>query len=62
MSKRGQNKRLDPPVIGTETLTVAAKNGVSMVVVEAGGVILADRDECLATAKRLKISLFGVSG
>ena len=62
MSKHGQNKRLDPPVIGTETLTLAAENGVTMVVVEAGGVILADRDECLATARRLKMSLFGLTG
>ena len=60
-SKLGQNKRLDPPVIGTETLAIAAEHGITMIAIEAGGVILADRDQCLEEAKRLGISLIGVS-
>ncbi|MDA8675880.1 UDP-2,3-diacylglucosamine diphosphatase LpxI [Alphaproteobacteria bacterium] len=62
MSKRGQNKQLDPPVIGAETITLAAKQGVTMIAIETGAVILADRDDCLATAKRLGVSLIGVKG
>ncbi len=62
MLKRGQNKRLDPPVIGAETITLAARQGVTMIAIETGGVILADRDDCLATAKRLGVSLIGVKG
>ena len=62
MSKRGQNKQLDPPVIGAETVKLAAKQGVTMIAIETGAVILADRDDCLATAKRLGVSLIGVKG
>jgi hypothetical protein len=33
-----------------------------MIAIEIDGVILADHDDCLATAKRLGVSLIGVKG
>lgn len=62
MTKRGQNKKLDPPVIGEETITIAAETGITIIVVEAGGVILADRNHCLSLAEELGITLIGVNG
>ena len=60
MMKSGQNRHLDPPVVGAGTLARAGRAGVSVVAVEAGRVLLADPEEACSEADRLGISLVGV--
>ena len=61
MMKRGQNRHLDPPVVGAATMERAGQAGVTVVAVEAGGVLIADPDESFRAADRLGISLVGVA-
>lgn len=61
MMKSRQHRHLDPPVIGAVTLGKAAESGVSIVAVEAGGVLIADPEATLPEATRLGISLVGIS-
>ena len=61
MPKSSQHRHLDPPVVGAATLAKAAKAGVGVVAVEAGGVLFADPDAIRAEAERLGVSLVGVS-
>ena len=42
MSKSGQDLRLDMPVIGCNTIRLAANSGLSLLAVEEGAVLLAD--------------------
>lgn len=60
MMKKDQHRHLDPPVIGSATIAQAAKAGISVVAVEAGGVILADPEATLARATADSISLIGI--
>lgn len=39
--KSGQDTRLDLPVFGADTITVAASSGIDVIALEAGGVLLA---------------------
>ncbi len=48
--KPGQDRRADLPTIGPGTLRAAAGAGLRGVVIEAGGVMLLDRDEAVAVA------------
>lgn len=48
--KPGQDRRLDLPVIGPGTVAAAARAGLAGIVVEAGGVMVLDRDATLAAA------------
>ena len=50
--KPGQDRRIDLPTIGPETIMGAAKAGLDGVVIEAGGVLLLDREATLADAER----------
>lgn len=43
--KRGQERRIDLPVIGPGTVTRAAAAGLAGIVIEAGGVMVVERDE-----------------
>ena len=45
--KSGQDTRLDIPVVGEETLRLAAASGVRVLALEAGGVMLASAPETL---------------
>ena len=45
--KSGQDTRLDMPVIGQDTLRLAAESGIGVVALEAGGVLLAGSPESL---------------
>jgi DUF1009 family protein len=47
LPKRGQDMRLDPPVIGPATIANAAAAGLRGVAIEAGGTAIADRAEAL---------------
>jgi UDP-2,3-diacylglucosamine hydrolase len=60
VSKPDQDMRFDVPVIGPETITVAAEAGVDVIAVEAGRSLLLDRAEVLARCERLKVTLLGV--
>lgn len=48
--KPGQDRRVDLPTIGPETVSGAARAGLAGIVIEAGGVQLLDRDEAVARA------------
>lgn len=48
--KPGQDRRVDLPTIGPDTVTQAAAAGLAGIAFQAGGVILLDRAECVARA------------
>lgn len=48
--KRGQDRRVDLPVIGTHTIEAAREARLGAVVVEAGGVIVLRREACAQLA------------
>ncbi len=48
--KLGQDRRVDLPVIGAATVVCAARAGLAGIAVEAGGVMLLDRDRIVAEA------------
>lgn len=48
--KEGQDRRADLPVIGPETVARAAEARLGAVVVEAGGVMVLEREECVRLA------------
>ena len=50
--KRGQDRRIDLPAIGPETVRMASRARLGGVVVEAGGVLVIDPDETIAAADR----------
>jgi DUF1009 family protein len=60
VSKPNQDLRFDVPVIGEQTVETVARAGLRGIVVEAGAVLLLDREQVCASAERNKISLFGV--
>ena len=49
-SKPGQDLRIDMPAIGPDTVDQAASAGLSGICLEAGGVIVLDRDEVVRRA------------
>ncbi|AZV78342.1 LpxI family protein [Parasedimentitalea marina] len=56
--KLAQDRRADLPTIGPATVEMAAKAGLSGIVLEAGGVIVLAQDEVIATADRLGLFLW----
>ena len=59
VTKPNQDMRFDVPVIGPETLRVAAEAKVRAIAVEAGRTLLLEKAALNELAERLKISLFG---
>ena len=59
VSKPNQDSRFDVPVIGVETLRIAAEANVRVVAVEAGGTLLLEKEELVAFAKSSGVSVFG---
>jgi UDP-2,3-diacylglucosamine hydrolase len=59
VTKPGQDMRFDVPVIGTETLRIAAEAKVRAVAVEAGRTLLLEKAALIDLAERSGISLFG---
>ncbi|MEO6871221.1 MAG: UDP-2,3-diacylglucosamine diphosphatase LpxI, partial [Chthoniobacterales bacterium] len=59
VTKPNQDMRFDVPVIGTETLRIAAEAKVRVIAVEAGRTLLLEKAALTDLAERLKISLFG---
>jgi len=61
MRKPDQDDRLDPPVIGATTLIRAADAGISIIAVEAGGVLIAEEDEVKAIAAARGLTIAGIA-
>jgi UDP-2,3-diacylglucosamine hydrolase len=59
VTKPGQDRRFDMPVIGTETVRVAADAKVRAIAVEAGHTLLLEKAALVDLAERAKISLVG---
>lgn len=59
--KPGQDRRIDQPTIGPQTLDLVVKAGLGGIVVEAGGVIMLDRAALTEQANRLGIFLWSRS-
>ena len=57
--KPHQDRRLDLPTVGPETLETMAAAGLKTLGLEAGCLIL-DREEFIATATRLKVTIVGL--
>ena len=60
MLKSSQDKALDPPGFGVDTVAIAVAAGIHHIAIEAGGVILIDKDATLVKAKALGVSIFGI--
>lgn len=61
VTKPNQDLRFDVPVIGGQTLEVAAAAGLRGLVAEAGGVLFLDLPELKAQADRLKLAIQGIA-
>lgn len=60
VSKPSQDMRFDVPVIGVETIRIAADARVSVIAAEAGRTLLLDRKAVAEAADRAGISIVGV--
>jgi UDP-2,3-diacylglucosamine hydrolase len=59
LAKRNQDMRFDVPVIGTETISVAAEAKIRVIALEAGRTLLLEKAEVIRGARIAKISVFG---
>ena len=57
VAKPNQDMRFDVPVIGVETIRIAAEARVRVIAVEAGKTLLLERDTIIDLANRSKISI-----
>ncbi len=57
VAKPNQDMRFDVPVIGIETIRIAADANVRVIAIEAGKTLLLERDAIIDIANRSKISL-----
>jgi len=57
VSKPNQDMRFDVPVIGVETVRIAAESGVGVIAVEAGKTLLLERDAVIALANGSNMSV-----
>ena len=57
VAKPDQDMRFDVPVIGVETVRVAAEANLRVIAVEAGKTLLLERDTIVDLADRSKISI-----
>ena len=57
VAKPNQDVRFDVPVIGVETISVAADAKLRVIAVEAGKTLLLERDDVVDLANRAKISI-----
>ena len=56
-----QDMRFDLPIMGPQTIAVAAAAGVACLAVEAGKTILLDKDTVIANANHARLSLVGIT-
>ena len=59
VAKPNQDMRFDVPVIGRETISVAAEAKVRVIALEAGRTLLLEKQDVILAAQNAKISLFG---
>jgi DUF1009 family protein len=59
VAKPNQDMRFDVPVIGVETVRIAAEAKLRVIAVEAGKTLLLERDAVIDLANRSKISIVG---
>ncbi|HYR23603.1 MAG TPA: UDP-2,3-diacylglucosamine diphosphatase LpxI [Chthoniobacterales bacterium] len=57
VAKPNQDMRFDVPVVGIETIKVAAESKLRVIAVESGKTLLLERDKVVNLAERSKISL-----
>jgi DUF1009 family protein len=57
VAKPNQDMRFDVPVIGLETIRVAAAAKLRVIALEAGKTLLLERDAMVDLAERAKISI-----
>ncbi len=60
--KPGQERRIDLPTIGPDTVSAAARAGFAGIVIDAGDVLVLDRAECVALADRHGLVLWARTG
>ncbi|HTW52144.1 MAG TPA: UDP-2,3-diacylglucosamine diphosphatase LpxI [Stellaceae bacterium] len=61
IEKPGQEKRIDRPTVGPQTVRLAAEAGLAGIAVEAGSTLLIDRDEVIRTADAAGLFVIGIS-
>src|SRR5205814_4313060 len=61
VAKPNQDMRFDVPVVGVETIKVAAEAKLRVIAVESGKTLLLESDKVVALAKRSGISIIGTS-
>jgi UDP-2,3-diacylglucosamine hydrolase len=59
VAKPNQDMRFDVPVIGRETISVAAEAQVRVIALEASRTLLLEKQDVILAAQNAKISLFG---
>jgi DUF1009 family protein len=59
VSKPGQDMRFDVPVVGPDTLRVAAESGIGAIVVETGKTLLLGLDEIRSLAQKHGVTISG---
>ena len=59
VAKPGQDMRFDIPVVGPETVSVAARAGIRVFALEAGRTLLLDKEQVILAAQSANISLLG---
>jgi len=61
VAKPNQDMRFDVPVVGVETIKVAAEAKLRVIALESGKTLLLERDKVVDLAKRSGISIIGTS-
>ncbi|HHY02544.1 MAG TPA: LpxI family protein, partial [Paracoccus sp.] len=56
--KPGQDRRIDLPAIGPDTVAQAARAGLAGIAWQAGGVLLLDREATIAAARAAGLFLW----
>jgi len=59
VAKPDQDMRFDVPVVGPETISVAAEAKIRVIALEAGRTLILAKEMVLATAEKARIALFG---
>jgi UDP-2,3-diacylglucosamine hydrolase len=60
LEKPGQEKRVDRPVIGPQTVVLAAESGLRGIAAEAGATLVLDRDEVVRLADAAGLFVVGI--
>jgi DUF1009 family protein len=59
VAKPNQDMRFDVPVIGRETISVAAEAKIRVIALEAGRTLLLEKDEVILAVQRARITVLG---